>query len=174
MRDAQVVAGAQQATGPDQQPTARPTARRRRGDRQSVVALEAVEEPVRRVWEAYAEAVGDRVILTQAREDLIRARLSGWTADELVAAVKGYGGSEWHFGANDRGRRYVDLELWFRDASHIESGRRMAEDRGRKGQRKQAVPAPINGIEAKWDEWFKHNPEGEYRFPPAKGAVDEH
>jgi hypothetical protein len=94
-----------------------------RGGRKASVDPAAVEAPVRQVWEAYAEAVKTRVVLSKERADLIAARLAdGWTADELVEAIKGYGTSGLHFGQNQQGTRYTSIELWLRDAAHVEQG----------------------------------------------------
>lgn len=125
-----------------------------------------VEEPVRRVWVAYADAVKSKVVLSAARVKLIRDRLAeGWTADELVAAVKGYGISRWHFGENDRGRRFVDLELWIRDAKHVEAGMGMAsraagvtgvtmsQAASRGANSSSAAMASARSIEAQFEEW---------------------
>lgn len=160
---------------PSGAPIAAQPVRRRRHDRQAVVDAGSVGEPIQRVWQAYAEVVGDRVVLTAARVELIRSRLSGWSADELVECVKGYGTSRFHFGENDRGRRYVDLELWLRDAQHVESGLRMWRDQKRSGAKARSATdaAPKSDMEAKWDEFFKHNPEGVYVFPRVtKGESD--
>lgn len=97
--------------------------KRGRGSQRAAVDPQAVEEPVRQVWTAYVEVVGTRVVLSRERAKLIAERLAdGWTVEELVEAVRGYGKSAWHFGANDRGTRFTSIELWLRDAAHVEQG----------------------------------------------------
>ena len=110
---------------PDRAPEAdsgRPTAKRSRS-KKTTVDLERVDPAVRAVWTAYADAVGSRVVLSAARADLIAARLAdGWTVDELSTACRGYGFSPFHNGDNDRKQLYKTIELWLRDAAHVEQG----------------------------------------------------
>jgi hypothetical protein len=127
-----------------------------RGGRKASVDPAVVEAPVRQVWEAYAEAVKTRVVLSKERADLIVARLAdGWTADELVEAIKGYGTSGFHFGQNQQGTRYTSIELWLRDAAHVEQGL------GYRRTPAQPTPDPAaskypprGGIEEKYARYF--------------------
>jgi len=120
-------------------------AKKPRGGKKAAVDPQAVAEPVRQVWNAYAEVVGTRVVLSQERAALIAARLSdGWTAEELIEAVRGFGKSKWHFGANKDGTRYTSIELWLRDAQHVEQGL---------GFHKEAAKAAVDPAEA-----LKHPP----------------
>lgn len=130
----------------------------------------ALAEPVRRVWEAYRKAVGGRVTLTQARIELIRQRLAdGWSVADLEASLAGFATSRWHFGENDRGRRYTDIELWLRDARRIEQGLGLYESNVVKGKgsssaKMKPAAAPLNGIEAKFDKYFAENPDGGWKW----------
>lgn len=123
----------------------------------AVVDAAALADPgVRRVWQAYATAVGTRVALTGARVDLIRQRLSeGWSVDDLESCMRGYATSKWHFGENERGRRYTDIELWLRDARRIEQGMSLTANKPK------AKAEPLGGIEAKWERFFAENPEAD-------------
>lgn len=105
------------------------------------------------VWSAYLEAIKPaRAKLTAPRHALIARRLREYTVDELVRAVRGYGRSEWHKGDNDRGRPYVALELWLRDAAHVEAGWQLEAGEAKPAKRagKKAGPALFSGIEEEW------------------------
>jgi len=54
---------------------------------------------------------------------LIGARLEeGWTAEKLCAAINGYHRSPFHLGDNDRGRKFLNLDLVCRDSAHVQAG----------------------------------------------------
>lgn len=58
---------------------------------------------------------------------LIRARLAeGYSATDLHRAIDGYHRSPFHRGENDRGAKYLDLELIVRDGSHVARGIEMS------------------------------------------------
>jgi hypothetical protein len=60
--------------------------------------------------------------LDDKRRREIRAALANYTADELCEAIAGYSNSPHHMGSNDRSTRYDDIELFLRDAKHIDAG----------------------------------------------------
>ena len=108
------------------------------------------------VWQAYADAVAPtRVRLTPPRAALIGRRLREYTVDELVRALRGYGRSAWHRGENDRGRPYQSLELWLRDAAHVEAGWQLESAPERATKKPKAGPALFAGIADEWGELEK-------------------
>lgn len=134
---------------PDRAPegdSGRPASKRSRSKKATVDATR-VDPDVRAVWDAYAETVGTRVVLSAARVDLIAARLAdGWTVDDLSTACRGYGLSPFHNGENDRGQRYQTIELWLRDAAHVEAGLGYA----RSPPASKATSSRAVSIEEKW------------------------
>lgn len=87
--------------------------------------------------------------LDDKRRKAILARFrDGYTVEDLQLAVMGCKASEFHNGANDRGRRYVSIELICRDADHVDSFIEIAEKaagvemaRIARGQAKPEAPA---------------------------------
>lgn len=81
----------------------------------------------------------------------IRERLrEGHTVEDLKAAIDGYHRSPFHCGENDTGAKYLDLELFVRDGSHVAKGIEYAEQRAGPvlGQReKRSVRAGISWLE---------------------------
>lgn len=70
-------------------------------------------------WQTALKKPGAK--LDGKRRKAIAARLAdGYTVEELQRAIDGCRRSLWHQGANERGRRYVDLELICRDAAHVD------------------------------------------------------
>lgn len=140
---------------PDRAPEAdsgRPRSKRSKVKR-ATVDLERVDPDVRAVWTAYADAVGSRVVLSAARVDLIAARLAdGWTVDDLSTACRGYGASPFHSGDNDRGQRYQTLELWLRDAAHVEAG--IAFTRSPPASKRVAAE-PLAGVNDYWEDLMR-------------------
>lgn len=109
------------------------------------------EEPesVTVVWSAYLEAIKPtRARLTSTRRQLIVRRLQDYPVADLVRAIRGYGRSSWHRGDNPRGRPYQALELWLRDAAHVEAG--WAFEVAQPTAKKRSGPALFDGIEAEW------------------------
>lgn len=105
------------------------------------------------VWSAYLEAIKPtRAKLTAPRRALIARRLREYSVEELVRAVRGYGRSAWHRGENDRGRPYIAVELWLRDAAHVEAGWQLDDSDGKPAKRagKKTGPALFSGIEEEW------------------------
>jgi uncharacterized protein YdaU (DUF1376 family) len=73
---------------------------------------------------------------TSKARPLIEARLKeGATVEEICQAIDGYHLSPWHQGQNDRGIKYLDLELIVKDETHVLKGIEMAQN----------PPKPSNG-----------------------------
>lgn len=61
---------------------------------------------------------------------LIKSRLAeGHGVDDLKTCIDGYHRSPFHTGENERGAKYLDLELMVRDGSHVAKGIDMADQR---------------------------------------------
>lgn len=65
--------------------------------------------------------------LDAKRVKLIRAALKSYTAEQLCQAISGYRNSPYHMGHNDRKTVYDSIELFLRDAQHIDAGLKFAE-----------------------------------------------
>lgn len=63
-----------------------------------------------------------RAKLDGKRRRIIRAALANYTADDLCESIGGYLNSPHHMGQNDRSTRYDDIEIFLRDAKHIDAG----------------------------------------------------
>ncbi len=121
--------------------------------KKSTVDIERVDPSVRAVWAAYASTLGTRVVLSAARVELIAARLAdGWTVDDLSTACRGYGASPFHSGDNDRGQRYQAIELWLRDAAHVEQGLALARS---PPAPKKRGPEPLVGVNDYWEDLMR-------------------
>lgn len=60
---------------------------------------------------------------------LVKARLDdGFSVDDLRKAIDGYHRSPFHQGVNERGTKYLSLELIMRDVDHVTKGIEMADD----------------------------------------------
>ncbi len=71
---------------------------------------------------------GVHPVLSEKRRSLIQRCIKTYGYDAALAVVDGVVASDWHMGANPRGKRYVGIELIYRDAQHIEDFIEMAED----------------------------------------------
>jgi hypothetical protein len=94
-------------------------------------------DDVNEVWQHYRTYHPRTTIRLKAdrkEHRLIRARLSDFAVDDLRQAIDGYHGSDWHTGQNERGKKYLSLELMMRDISHVQAGIEMAEARQQKQQ----------------------------------------
>jgi len=61
---------------------------------------------------------------------LIRQRLTeGYSPEDLCRAIDGYHRSRFHCGENDKGLKYLGLELIMRDSKHVTAGIELAEAR---------------------------------------------
>jgi hypothetical protein len=61
------------------------------------------------------------------RLKLIRVALQSYNAEQLCQSISGYKNSPHHMGKNDRNTVYDDIEIFLRDAKHIEAGIKFAE-----------------------------------------------
>jgi hypothetical protein len=77
---------------------------------------------VAEVFDAWKAATGrnGRTEFTPKRRDLLTRWLKVYPLPTLLAAAVGVTYSPHHMGDNDRGTKYDDLELVFRDEKHIE------------------------------------------------------
>lgn len=109
---------------------------------------------VARVWSVYAETLGStRVRLTTPRAELIRRRLRDYTVEELERSIRGYGRSAFHRGENDRGRPYQTIELWLRDAAHVEAGWSYLEAKPSASRSTKKSAPELDGISRDWQEY---------------------
>lgn len=92
---------------------------RRPGQRET--ETERKSESIQRVFDAWVESTGKhKAVLDNKRQKIITARLDQFTVDDLVLAVQGWKNSPFHRGENERHKVYNDLELFLRDAKHVE------------------------------------------------------
>lgn len=90
----------------------------------------SVNGDVDRVWQHYRihHPRSPKVLKSSRKEyRLIKQRLEDFDAATLQRAIDGYHRSPFHTGANDRGRRYLSLDLMLRDISHVQAGLDFAE-----------------------------------------------
>ncbi len=60
--------------------------------------------------------------LDEKRRKVIRTALKAYTEADLCEAIAGYANSPHHMGENDRATRYDAIELFLRDAKHVDAG----------------------------------------------------
>lgn len=65
--------------------------------------------------------------LDDKRLRVIRVALQSYNADQLRQSISGYKNSPHHMGQNDRKTVYDDIEIFLRDAKHIDAGIKFAE-----------------------------------------------
>lgn len=68
-----------------------------------------------------------RAKLDDKREKLIRIALKNYSPEELCRSIAGYKHSAHHMGHNDQKTVYDDIELFLRDAKHIDAGLKFSE-----------------------------------------------
>lgn len=68
-----------------------------------------------------------RAQLDDKREKLIRVALAKYSPEELCRSIGGYKHSPHHMGQNDRQTVYDDIEIFLRDAKHIDAGLKFSE-----------------------------------------------
>lgn len=91
-------------------------------------------DEVAEVFDHWRQAHGhQRAQLDPKRRKVIREALARYSVADLCRAISGYRNSPHHMGENDRGTRYDDIELFLRDAKHIDAGLRFADDPPRTG-----------------------------------------
>ncbi|HEY4355632.1 MAG TPA: hypothetical protein VGN16_07800 [Acidobacteriaceae bacterium] len=71
--------------------------------------------------------VHPRSQLDVKRTKVIRLALKSYTPEQLCLAITGYKNSAYHMGENDRKAKFDDIELFLRDAKHIDAGIEFAE-----------------------------------------------
>lgn len=71
--------------------------------------------------------------LDERRRRIIRAALETYSEADLCLAISGYKNSPHHMGQNDRSTVYDSVELFLRDAKHIDSGIAFARNPPRAG-----------------------------------------
>jgi hypothetical protein len=65
--------------------------------------------------------------LDDKRRKLIAVALKGYSVDDLKRSISGYKNSPHHMGKNENKTVYDDIELFLRDAKHIDAGIKFAE-----------------------------------------------
>ena len=79
--------------------------------------------PVVRVFEYWRETHNHpKARLDKKRRAVIRSALESYTADDLCRCISGYKHSAHHMGQNSAKTVYDDIELFLRDAKHIDAG----------------------------------------------------
>jgi hypothetical protein len=103
-------------------PTARRSSRPKATD-DPETETETDSETVLRVFEFWRSTYRHpQAKLDPKRRKLIRAALRNYSETDLCAAIGGYQNSPHHMGQNDRGTVYDSIELFLRDAKHIDAG----------------------------------------------------
>lgn len=87
-------------------------------------------EAVERIHAAWQSVMGGEAALTPARKRKVLARLERYTEAQIVRAIKGCAGSDFHMGKNDSKTRYNSLELICRSDEKLEEFLRRAADNG--------------------------------------------
>jgi hypothetical protein len=83
--------------------------------------------PVDRVFDHWRSEYGhQKSVLDPKRRRVIEAALKSYDEATLLASISGYRNSPHHMGQNERRTVYDDIELFLRDANHIENGLRFA------------------------------------------------
>jgi hypothetical protein len=88
-----------------------------------VAELREKAESIERVFEHWRTSHNHpKASLDPKRTKLIRDRLKQYTEADLCQSITGYLNSPHHMGENDKGTPYDDLELFLRDAKHVDAG----------------------------------------------------
>jgi hypothetical protein len=83
--------------------------------------------PAERIFEHWRSEFGhQKAVLDPKRRRVIDAALKAYDETTLRASISGYRNSPHHMGDNERRTVYDDIELFLRDATHIENGLRFA------------------------------------------------
>lgn len=87
--------------------------------------------------------------LDPKRRKRIEWALKAYGLDAVKRCIDGYATSAWHRGTDPRSERaYDDLELWLRDAKHVEAGLDMAKGDGGRRARGPLAPAAVDAAAA--------------------------
>lgn len=94
---------------------------------QNHVPQERDSGPVERIFEHWRSEFGHpKASLDPKRRRVITAALKSFDEPTLRQAISGYRNSPHHMGENERRTVYDDIELFLRDATHIENGLKFA------------------------------------------------
>ncbi len=86
-----------------------------------------VGDAVERVFAHWQRLYGhQKAVLDAKRRKIITNALAAYSEADLCRAIEGYQSSPHHMGQNDRATMYDDIELFLRDARHIEAGLKFA------------------------------------------------
>lgn len=92
-------------------------------EEQNHVPQERDRGPVETVFQHWRTVHGHpRSQLDPKRRRVIQAALERYSVDDLCESISGYRNSPHHMGQNDRGTVYDDIEIFLRDAKHIDAG----------------------------------------------------
>ena len=102
-------------------------ARGRRFESGPTTAEVLVEGAVQRVFTHWRQMYGySKAVLDAKRRRVITEALGMYSEADLCLSITGYQSSPHHMGQNDRATMYDDIELFLRDARHIEAGLKFA------------------------------------------------
>lgn len=106
----------------------------------------AVDASVDVVWQHYREhhPKASRVLKPGRKEyRLIKQRLEDFEIEDLKQAIDNYHRSPFHNGQNDRGKRYLSLELMMRDISHVQAGLELGDPSTNGGRPKRMLDTQL-------------------------------
>jgi hypothetical protein len=87
------------------------------------------DDPVARVFDHWKQVHNHpRAGLDKKRRKLIADRLKTYTEADLCLCISGYLNSPHHMGQNERATVYDSLEVFLRDASHVDAGIKFAAE----------------------------------------------
>lgn len=105
----------------------RPDQDQKRESSSNSVPQKRDDGPVDRVFEHWrSEHKHPKAVLDPKRRRVIEAALKAHDEATLCASITGYRNSPHHMGENERRTVYDDIEIFLRDAKHIEAGLRFA------------------------------------------------
>jgi len=94
-------------------------------------AAESPTDSVHRVFDHWRTTYAHpKAQLDDKRRKVIKTALNAYSEADLIAAVSGYQKSAHHMGKNERRAVYDDIELFLRDAKHIDAGLAFAKQAG--------------------------------------------
>jgi hypothetical protein len=90
--------------------------------------MSAPPPDVSRVFDHWKQVHGHpQSNLDEKRSKVIRLALASYSPDQLCQSISGYKLSPHHMGKNERNTVYDDIELFLRDAKHIDAGIKFAK-----------------------------------------------
>lgn len=84
--------------------------------------------PVEQVFEYWREKLSPKAKLDAKRTKILTAALKLYSVEELCKVVDGTLKNKHRMGDNDRGKKFVGIDLLFRDAEHIDDAIALAEE----------------------------------------------